>query len=57
MEIICFLIKPRTQRNSLWDYVMVEDSTGSDNAGLNSPAAKGGLNENRLSPFFSVVLI
>jgi hypothetical protein len=46
MEIINFLIKPRTQRNSHRVYVIVVDTTGSDNAGLNSPAAKEVLNEN-----------
>lgn len=46
MEIINLLIKPRTRRNSLRACGMFEDITGSDNAGLNSPTAKEGLNVN-----------
>jgi len=43
------LIKPRTQGNSLRAFGFVVDTTGSDNPGLNSPAAQDGLNVNHLN--------
>ena len=52
MEIINFLIKPRTQRNSLRAYVGLVNATGSDNAGLNSPSAKEGLKRKLIISIF-----